>query len=128
MALALALAIAMGYGTRYDENEQTQRLKRGVCVSKRGLLVQGLRSTSSVSEVGRVRVGFGFVFGLCWCILRRGRSTTMLGNLLALLGTPLICISASPKDKLYPGQYLVIGIETCAASTTKSRSSNYCDK
>jgi hypothetical protein len=70
MALALALAIAMGYGTRYDENEQTQRLKRGVCVSKRGLLVQGLRSTSSVSEVGRVRVGFGFVFGLCWCILR----------------------------------------------------------
>jgi hypothetical protein len=63
LALALALAIAMGYGTRYDENEQTQRLKRGVCVSKRGLLVQGLRSTSSVSEVGRVRVGFGLCLG-----------------------------------------------------------------
>jgi hypothetical protein len=44
----MALAIAMGYGTRYDENEQTQRRKRGVCVSKRGLLVQGPGSSSSV--------------------------------------------------------------------------------
>jgi hypothetical protein len=74
LALALALAIAMGYGTRYDENEQTQRRNRGVRVSKRGLLVQGPRKHQLNGLVW---------FGLAWFGAFCGRSTTMLGNLLA---------------------------------------------